>query len=214
MTENAGRRVVVLGGAGRTGRLLVAEALREGRHVTALVRSPASSGLPVREGLDVVAGDARRSDDIARALEPGDAVVCAVGPSGRDSHGLYGDTARAMVAAAETVGVRRLVAITSSGVRADDPHHPWWYRAFLVPLMRATYRDMADLEAVVAASDLDWTVVRPGRLTDAPATGDYRVGDGENPRAGTAIPRQDLARFVVATLDDPRWRHHHPTLTR
>lgn len=213
MTENAGRRVVVLGGAGRTGRLLVAEALREGHHVTALVRSPASSGMITHEGLDVVAGDARCSDDIARVLEPGDAVVCAVGTSGRDSRGLYGDTARAMVAAAKRVGVRRLVAITSSGVRGNDPHHPWWYRAFLVPLMRATYRDMADLEAVVAASDLDWTVVRPGRLTDAPATGDYRVGDGENPRKGVAIPRQDLARFVVATLDDTRWLHHHPTLT-
>lgn len=213
MTENAVRRVVVLGGAGRTGRLLVAEALREGCHVTALVRSPASSGLTAHKNLDVVAGDARRSDDIARALEPGATVVCAVGASGRDSRGLYGDTARALVAAAETVGVRRLVAITSSGVRRTDPHHPWWYRVFLAPLMRATYRDMADLETVVAASDLHWTVVRPGRLTDAPATGNYRIGDGQNPRKGVSIPRQDLARFVIATLDDTRWRHHHPTLT-
>ena len=119
--------------------------------MTALVRSPSSSGMSAPEGIDVLAGDARRSDDIARALQPGAAVVRAVGTSGCDSRGQYDETGRAMVAAAETVGVRRVVAILSSGLHGSDPH-PLVVPGVPRPCDAATYRDMADLEDVIAVS--------------------------------------------------------------
>lgn len=206
-------RIVVLGAGGRTGRLIVDAALRSGHRVAAVVRSPERAGFDTRAGLDVVAADARDAGSLRRLLRPGDVIVSAIGPSGRKSDGLYARTAEAVVAAADTDS-HRFIAITSSGVRDDDPDHPWWYRTFLVPFMKNTYGDMRQMEAILHSSDLPWTFVRPGRLLDQPASGDYRVEDGKNPKHGVGIPRSDVADFVVSCADGTRWSRRHPTITR
>jgi nucleoside-diphosphate-sugar epimerase len=124
--------VVVLGAAGRTGRLIVAEALRNGHQVTAAVRTPAS--MPAASGLRVERADVRDADSLRAVITGHDAVVCAIGAPGRKADNLYSDGARATVAAMQTCGVKRLLAITSVGVRHDDPHHAWWYRSLIRPI--------------------------------------------------------------------------------
>jgi len=207
-------RLVVLGAGGRTGRLVVGSALRSGFHVTAAVRSPERAGLSAAPDLDVVPVDARDPEALRHVLRPGDAIVSAVGPSGRTSDGLYTSVAESVVAAAATTGAHRFVGITSSGVREDDPNHPWWYRRLLVPFMRPTYDDMRQMEALLRTATDSWTFVRPGRLVDEPGTGTYRVEDGGNPRGGVRIPRADVAAFVVSCVRDDRWLRREPTITR
>lgn len=118
-----------------------------------------------------------------------------------------------MKAGAHLTGLH-FIGITSSGVRDDDPNHPWWYRTLMVPFMRETYTDMALMEATVEASALQWTFARPGRLLDETATGNYRVEDGINPPKGVAISRADLAEFVVKCGAQSQWVGAHPTITR
>jgi putative NADH-flavin reductase len=202
--------VVVLGAAGRTGRLIVAEALRHGHHVTAAVRNPASvPGIP---GLRVRRADVRDADSLRAAIEGHDAVVSAIGAPGRKSTNLYSEGARATVSAMRAGGVDRLLAITSVGVRPDDPHHSWWYRSLIRPLGADLYADMARMERIVRDSGLDWTFVRPTYLQDREPTGRYRATDDSTPEGGWRIARTDVARFIVEELDAHRWSRQAPSL--
>ncbi|MET8359076.1 SDR family oxidoreductase [Micromonospora sp. NPDC005171] len=202
--------VVVLGAAGRTGRLIVAEALRSGHHVTAAVRNPAS--VPAAPALRVERADVRDADSLRAVIKGHDAVVCAIGAPGRKANNLYSDGARATVSAMQASGVKRLLAITSVGVRHDDPRHAWWYRALIRPIGADLYADMARMEHIVRDSDLDWTFVRPTYLQDREPTGSYRVTHDSTPKGGWRITRADVARFIVEELDAHRWSRQAPSL--
>ena len=202
--------VVVLGAAGRTGRLIVAEALHNGHRVTAAVRNPAS--VPGSPGLRVQHADVRDADSLRAVIEGHDAVVSAIGAAGRKANNLYSDGARATVSAMRAGGVDRLLAITSVGVRPDDPHHAWWYRSLVRPIGADLYADMARMEHIVRDSGLDWTFVRPTYLQDRESTGSYRVTDDSTPEGGWRITRTDVARFIVEELDAHRWSRQAPSL--
>jgi putative NADH-flavin reductase len=202
--------IVVLGAAGRTGRLIVAEALHSGHQVTAAVRSPAS--VPAAPGLRVERADVRDADSLRAVIQGHDAVVSAIGASGRKADNLYSDGARATVSAMQATGVKRLLAITSVGVRRDDPHHAWWYRGLIRPIGADLYADMTRMEQIVRDSDLDWTFVRPTYLQDREPTGGYRATDNSTPQGGWRITRTDVARFIVEELDAHRWSRQAPSL--
>ncbi|AFU04859.1 NAD(P)-dependent oxidoreductase [Nocardia brasiliensis] len=202
--------VVVFGAAGRAGQHIVTEALSAGHTVTAAVRSPATLSGPFR----VVRADVRDPDSVRAAVAGHDVVVSAIGPSGWHADGLYSAGARALVSAMRETDVHRLIAITSSGVRRDDPNHPLWYRLVAKTLMRELYGDMRLMETIIRDSGLDWTFVRPARLTDDPPTGTCRVQDGENPSGGWQLSLTDLARFIAAELDAPQWIRRTPTLAQ
>lgn len=202
-------KVIVFGAAGRTGRLVVEEALSAGHQVTAAVRSPEKfvieAGRP-----EVVRADLRDQDSVRVAVEGHEVVVSAIGPPGRRSQGLYSDAARAFVAG--MAPACRLIAITSSGVRRDDPDFAFWYRCLAGTVMKELYDDMRLMETIIRDSDLDWTFVRPGRLLDEELAGTYRVEDGKTPEGGSKVTRRDVARFVVGELGERRWSRAAPTL--
>jgi putative NADH-flavin reductase len=202
--------VVVLGAAGRTGRLIVAEAPRAGHRVTAAVRTP--SHFPDAEGLRVARADVRDPESLREVIRGRDVVVSAIGPTGRKAADLYSDGARATVAAMRETGVDRLLAITSVGVRPDDPHRTWWYRGLIRPIGKDLYDDMARLEEIVRASPLDWTFVRPTYLQDREPTGPYRVTDNSTPAGGWRITRTAVAAFLVEEVEARRWSRRAPSL--
>ncbi len=177
------------------------------------MRDPARFGaIPAEAPITVVRADIRDPDSVRAAVTGHDAVISAIGPAGRRADGLYSAGARAFVAAMVASGVDRLIALSSSGARRDDPNHPLWYRVVARTLMGELYGDMRLMEDIVRESPLDWTFVRPSRIVDEPATGVYRVEDGLNPKDGTRITRTDLARFVIQAIDDKDWSRGFPTL--
>ncbi|WP_206686281.1 NAD(P)-binding oxidoreductase [Kribbella qitaiheensis] len=113
-------------------------------------------------------------------------------PSGRKASGLYSDAARALVAALEATAGARLIAITSAGVRRDDPNFKLSYRVLASTLMKEAYDDRRLMESIVRVSSLDWTFVRPTRLLDDPPTGTCRVLDGQTPEGGWQVTRTDV----------------------
>ncbi|GAA3581656.1 SDR family oxidoreductase [Kribbella ginsengisoli] len=204
-------KVTVFGAGGGTGRQIVEEARSAGHEVTAAVRDPAKVTL---DGVRVVAADIRDAASVQAAVAEQDAVVSAVGAPGRRALGLYSEGGRSLVAAMESAGVDRLIAITSAGVRHDDPSFPLWYRLAARTLMREQYGDMARLEEIVRASNLEWTLVRPTRLVDEEPAGDYRVQDAATPKGGSQVSRAELARFIVGELDKREWIKATPTVAR
>ncbi|MGI5132864.1 NAD(P)-dependent oxidoreductase [Pseudonocardia sp. CA-107938] len=204
-------RVAVFGASGRTGRIVVDELLAAGYEVTAVVRNP---GTFATDAQRVVRADVRDETSVREAVAGHDAVVSTIG-SGRRPDGLYSASAKSLVSALEDANVKRLVVISSGGAPIDDPGLPVFFRAVIRPLFFGElYADMRAMEEVVRASSLEWTLVRPARLTDTAATGNYRVADGTNPRGGGKLSRADLARFVLTTLEGDSWSRATPTLAQ
>lgn len=210
--------LIVFGANGATGHVIVEEALRAGHSVTAAVRDPvAFRAVPAEirgARLSVVRADVRDVDSVRAVVTGQDAVISAIGPAGGRADGLYSAGARALVSAMVECGVDRLVALSSSGVRQDDPNHPLWYRVVARTLLAELYGDMRRMEDIVRDSPIDWTFVRPARIVDEPPTGAYRALDGLNPRGGTSVSRVDLARFVVDAVYDEHWSRGRPTVAR
>ncbi|MFK4086463.1 NAD(P)-dependent oxidoreductase [Kribbella sp. NPDC020789] len=197
-------KVLILGANGRTGRVLVSEAVAAGHEVTAAMRTPQP-----RPGVEVVAADLRDPASVETAVKGQDVVISAIGPSGRKASGLYSDAARALVPA---LNGTRLIAITSAGVRHDDPNFKPLYRLLAATVMKEAYDDMRLMESLVRDSGVDWTFVRPTRLLDDPATGTYRVEDNQTPAGGWQITRTDLARFIITEVTSNAWSRRCPTL--
>lgn len=202
----ATRRILVLGATGGTGRLVVAQALERGHAVTALVRDPQRLSL-ASDRLRLVTGDVMRAEHgLDAAVEGQDAVICALGV-GRSftSGGLIATAAPRLVRAMEGRGVRRLVFTSAFGVGITRRDMPLVPRLFQGLLLRDVYRDKTAGEQSVIGSRLDWTIVYPTGLTDAPATGRCRAGERLPLRGFPTIARADLAAFLVAQVEDDAW---------
>lgn len=193
-------RITVVGGSGGTGAQVVRIAAEAGHEVTCLSRSGAGS-LP--EGVREVTGDALDAEVARAAVAGADAVVLTVGGTkGSETH--RAEVTRSVLAAMHDAGVRRLVVHSSLGVGDSMELMAGPARIFARTVLGRALADHAAQEEAVAASGLDWTVVRPGGLTDGPATGDYiaQLTAEGRPMKGR-IARADVAAYIVQILDDP-----------
>jgi len=198
-----GMRVAVLGGSGGVGRWLISLARENGDHVKTLVRDRRK--LPGDLGaIGVIEGDACDPGAVATTIAGTDVVFSALGADGTGPTTLYSRAATNIVAAMRSGGVTRVLAISSAGAQ-DDPNMNFVARRVVMPfLLKNVLADMRRMEDVFAASELVWTVVRPGRLTDGPRTGLYRANDRFVPEKGQTISRADVADFMVRVVADER----------
>ncbi|GAA3186432.1 NAD(P)-dependent oxidoreductase [Nonomuraea roseoviolacea] len=157
--------VTVIGSTGRTGRHVLAEALRRGHRVTAFTRDATAL---TAEPHAVVEGDGRDPDKMRAAVTGADAVISIINGGGSGDPHRAAQATRTVIQAMTETGVRRLVATTPYPIVARRPYPLMW---LLRRLLATPYADARDLERAVSASDLDWTIVRLTRLTDRPATG-------------------------------------------
>lgn len=185
-------RIVVLGAAGGTGRAVTTEARRRGHRVVAVVRRRAQLG-PEETALTVVPGDARDSETLRRALRGGDAVISTLPGGSRTDPHLAETAGRVLVSVMEELGIRRLVVTGAYPMVGERPRLAMW---LLRRIFRTAYADVARLEEVLAASTLDWTVVRLNRLIDGSGTGriEARPDLLDHP---ASISRADAAVLLV-----------------
>ena len=134
------------------------------------------------------------------------AALSGLGPKSRKQTGIASAGTRALVEAAAGTGMRRLIAISAMPVGGPIEGDSLLLRRVLRPmlhaLLRDAYADLAAMEALLAASDLEWTVLRAPRLTDGPRTQRLRTKTGGSlPGAGT-ISRADLAYAMLEAVTD------------
>ncbi|WP_035858707.1 NAD(P)-dependent oxidoreductase [Cryptosporangium arvum] len=194
-------KITVLGATGGVGRQVVTQALADGDQVTAAVRDP--SRLAAHPQLDVVETDVLDPAALAPLLLGRDAVVSSLGHRGGGPQTVLADGARSLVTAAAEAGVRRVLVVSASGAYTEKDDD-LVTRAVAKPLVRLFLRqnfvDTENMEQVIRTSGLDWTIVRPPRLTDKPHTGRYRTGyDGV--RGGYTVARADVADCLLSLID-------------
>jgi putative NADH-flavin reductase len=200
-------KLLVIGASRGIGLETVEAALLAGHSVRALARSAAS--IPIQDaGLEKVSGDVLDSDTVRNALKGVNVVVQTLGVdiSPRaifERTTLFSQSTRILVDAMKAAGVKRLIAVTGLGAGDSRGHGGLLYDAVVFPLLlKRVYDDRDVQEWMIKPSGLDWTIVRPGLLTNSPATGQYRVLTAPNDwRVGT-ISRADVADFLVRQIDD------------
>ena len=183
--------VVVAGGHGKVGLRLLRLLADRGDRARGLIRNPDHVSDIAEAGAEAVVCDMEALDDVSACCEGADAVVFAAGAgpgSGPERKRTvdYGAAVKLMQA-----GVRRYVMVSAiSAGRPDEWSDP----------MRPYYEAKADADERLTRSGLDYTIVRPGGLTDDPGTG--RVTVGTDVDRG-AIPRDDVAAVILAVLEAP-----------
>ncbi len=187
-------RVVIAGGHGKIALLLEKVLAERGDSPVGIVRNPDHVADVEAAGAEAVVLDLEDTDaaTLADVVKGADAVVFAAG-GGPDSGAARKETvdkgaAVLLADAAEQAGVRRYVMVSSMGTDKADPDSDDVFQVYL----RAKKAADEDL----AARDLDWTIVRPGRLTDDPGAGRVQVGT----LARGEIPRADVAAVLAAVL--------------
>jgi putative NADH-flavin reductase len=210
------KTVLILGATSGIGLATTRLALERGYAVRAFARSAASLALE-HPALTPIAGDARSEADLRAALPGADAVIQALGiPAGpRMVLGpvdLFSASTRVLVPAMRAAGVRRLVAVTGFGAgECRAAISPLQRPGFLLVFGRA-YADKDVQEQLIRASDLDWTIVRPGVLTNGRATGRYRVLARPAEWRNGIIARADVADFLVQQLESDAYLRQAPVL--
>lgn len=191
-------RIAIAGAHGKIGLRLTERLVSDGDSVIGLIRNPEHAGDVGDRGASPVVCDLEQAgvDEVAASIAGADAVVFAAGAgagSGAERKlTMDRDGATKLLTAAAKAGVQRYLIISSVG--AEEP--PDGDDVFSVYL-----RAKAEADQAVRASDRDWTIVRPGRLTDEPGTGRARIDT--DPFRGE-VARDDVAAVLAHLLHDPR----------
>ena len=189
-------RVVIAGGHGQIARLLIRRLAAAGDEAVALIRNPDHAGDVQDDGGAPVVFDleAETAEVLATHLAGADAVVFAAGagPGSGAARKLTVDRDGAvkLIEAAKAAGVKRYVMVSAIGADRFDPESDEVFQVYL--------RAKGEADAALRESGLDWTVVRPGLLTDDPPTGRVAIDAGR-----AEIPRADVAAVIDACLRDP-----------
>jgi putative NADH-flavin reductase len=190
-------KLLVLGATGGTGLEIVSQAIERGHSVTAFVRAPD----PLKrfgDQITVIRGNLLNSSELQRVLEGHDAVLSGFGPRlpvSKADATLLQRFAVELTSGMFQASVRRVVVESTAFLFKDSiiPPTNLFGRLFFPDIVR----DAGEMENVFRKSGLDWTMVRPPRLTDKPRTGKYRVLEGHLPGFGFAISRADVADFMI-----------------
>jgi uncharacterized protein YbjT (DUF2867 family) len=193
-------RVVIAGGHGKIARRLERLLAKSGHHAVGLIRNPGQAQDLVDDGTEPVVCDLESAKlaDVISLFESADAAIFAAGagPGSGAARKQTVDYAAAVLFAdaAEAAGVRRFLVVSAIG--ADQPP-PQGKDPVFAAYLRAKGAADADVRS---RSGLDWTIVRPGHLTDRPGTG--RVTLAESTGRGD-VTRDDVAAVLAELLDEP-----------
>ena len=198
-------KLTVFGATGGIGREIVRQALDAGHEVTAVVRDPARLSV-TGERLEVFRDDLTAPEAVRPAVAGRDAVLSGLGARSRKEAGVADRLTRTVLGAMEAEGVRRLIVVSAAPVGPPAEREgalDRTMRGVVSALLKDVYADLGAMEAELARSTTDWTVVRPPRLQNKPVTGVYRTVVGGFPEKGRFIGRADVAHAMLAMARDP-----------
>lgn len=193
-------RIAIIGGSRGTGLATAREALHRGHEIVIVSRSDPCL---IQDRVRWLAGDARDSTVLERALDGCSATVTALGITQPwKNTSLFSQAAVALVRAMHNSDLKRTVLITGLGAGDSRGHQGWLFDNVFFPVfLSRSYTDKDRAEAVLRKSDLDWTIVRPGKLTNGPQKGNVEaLLTPDTYRFGT-ISRTDVAAFVMDCIE-------------
>jgi len=210
--------LLVLGGSGRTGVHVLAQAAARGHRVRALVRNPDVVQAPA--GVELIGGTPSDIDDIRNAVQGTEAVISTLN-NARASDNPWAkpvsppmfmtDATRNVLTVMGEQNIRRIVINSTMGAGDDWSRiNPMFKFLVNVSNIKAGFVDHTGVDEIVRASDTDWTLARAVALTDKAANGPVRAAEAGTDKPGMRINRADLAAFLVDTVENGSWIRQAP----
>jgi len=206
--------VLIIGASKGIGLEVLRQAIAVGHQVRAFSRSANQIGIS-NSKLEKRRGDALNEADIYAALDNIDVVVQTLGVSAGNLFQpvtLFSDATRILVSSMERRSIKRLITVTGFG--AGDSRDAISYLQ-LVPFrlfLGRAYDDKDVQEQIIKSSQLDWTIARPGILTNGPRSDHYKVLIKTSQWHNGFISRADVADFIVHSIDNEKYVRDAPVL--
>jgi uncharacterized protein YbjT (DUF2867 family) len=210
--------ILVIGGSQGIGLAVCRTAISKGHRVRAMSRKgllPADVG----SRCETFVGDARNSEDVARALSGIDVVVQALGvPPSFDlifkPVTLFSESTRVLLPAMKQAGVGKLVAVTGFGAGDSEAAINILQRLPFKLALKNAYDDKTIQEGLVEATDLEWLIVRPGVLVNWASSGKYTVLTRPGEWRNGIVARADVADFIVKRIETNAFNREKPVIVR
>jgi putative NADH-flavin reductase len=205
------RSVLILGGTGKTGKLILQEALNKGYLVTALARNPDKfNGLGDHPHLEILKGDVLNYADVYNAVQGNDAIVSALGPDGEEVKVLTAGTAN-MLRAMNQSSIQKIICLSSLGAGSTRKLADWKLK-WMIQLggLRASFEAKAEQELMLLQSSVNFTLVMAGTLKDSTTSDHYLAFLPQQASSCMAMPpsisRSTVANFMIDQLSMDTWR--------
>ncbi|OSZ79774.1 hypothetical protein CAP36_00475 [Chitinophagaceae bacterium IBVUCB2] len=215
-------RILILGATGRTGKHILEQTLHKGYIVHVLVRDRSKIHL-VHNQLHIFEGSPADITAIEKAMKDCEAVLSALNISRtsdfpwaglRTPKDFLSDTMNKIIAVCNKLGCKRIIVTTAWGVNESKKEIPGWFRWFIENSnIKYPYRDHGLLEELLKASSLDWTIIRPAGLINSSKEKKVKVSFNGLPKPGLTISRRNVARFMVAALEEHAYIKELPTIS-
>jgi putative NADH-flavin reductase len=205
-SETVMATLLIIGASRGIGLETVKAALAAGHQVRALARSAAGIAID-HPKLTKITGSALSPTDVEKALAGVDVAIHTIGVNSLKELAvgttLFSHSTRVLVDAMQAKGVKRLIAVTGLGAGNSRGRMGFLYDSIIFPiLLQRVYADKDIAEDIISRSSLEWTIVRPGGLTNGAKTGRYHALSEMKDWRGGFISRADVADYLVKQVDD------------
>lgn len=215
-------KILILGATGRTGRLIVEEALKQGYDLNVLVRD--KNKMPFNsKSIEIYEGTPTRRTDLAAAMHGCDLIISALGivrasdaPWSKliTPKNFISESIKNVIAEADQQNVKRLITISAWGVGETKKQIPFWLRWLIdYTNMGPVYEEHEKEEKLLANSNLNWTAVRPVALSDSKKIKTLKVSFNNLPKPSLQISRQSVAKFIVDVVKSDKYDLKSPTIS-
>jgi len=215
-------KILILGATGRTGRIIVTEALKRGYHVNILVRDKNSLPFSAKP-LTVFEGSPANAADLKIALRGCKAVISALNISRSSDfpwaevitpEKLLSDIMSTLIPIAKQQNIFRIITISAWGVLESRKEIPFWLKCLITySNIGVTYKQHEAQEELLRTSGLNWTSVRPTMLTNSGKQKRVKVSYNGSPKPGLFISRYSVAQFALKILQDNTYYKKSPTIS-
>lgn len=206
--------ITVIGASAGVGLEAVKRALQRQHKVTTLSRTEIQ--ISDLSNLNIIKGSATNRADVLQSLQGADAVIVALGTgNSMKATTLYSDFATLLVEVMEKKDIQiPVIILTGFGAGDSGKYNNFAMKLFFRFLLKEVYEDKTKMEEIIAASGLQWEIVRPGILNDKPLTEKYRIEATlyEGINIGS-IHRADVADFMVKQAENPTYLHQYISLS-
>ena len=202
-------KILLLGASGRTGKLVLHEALMQGYEVNCVVRDTTKIQIESAR-LKLFEGDVLRKDTLKQAMQNCQIIISVLNISRhtdfpwsrlRTPSSLLSDAMKTVISLAEKQVIKRLIVCSAWGVSETKADLPFWFDWLIEHSnIKAAYKDHERQEGIIRQSDLDWTIVRPAGLINLKRSQKLIESDDNQPKPKLTINRITVAKYLIDAI--------------
>src|SRR5260221_1517392 len=215
-------KILILGATGRTGRLIVEDALKQGYDLNVLVRDKNKISFSSKS-IKVYQGTPTRRADLAAAMQGCEVIISALGIARASdapwsklitAENFITESMKNVIAEADQQNLKRIITISAWGVGESKKEIPFWLRWLInYTNLRPVYAEHESEEKLLANSNLNWTAVRPVALNNSKKLKTLKVSFNNFPKPNLQISRQSVAKFIVDIVKSDNYEMQSPTIS-